>query len=206
MRHPSCSRQLCNIRDKKIVKVTFEASCCKNGWKNLHVSVLIYLYRVRLLPFSCIHSFIVAQRPQRVCKLVKFSNFSQASQPVLERNTCRSNWSRNKWVWTVFHIFGHYYHHLFQRLPWHLLTLSLSGACDIEVLTLASRSGCAGLWGICFSQGCWNAAAPRCVSALVEAAISNLTRKPGFTELLLLLDKKERLWWSLTYSQGRKPL
>lgn len=111
----------------------------------LSMSVLIHLYRVRLLSFTCIHSFIVAQRHQHVCKLVKFCNFSQTLQAVLERNTCRSNWSRNKWVWTVFHMFDHYYHRLFQRLPWHLLALSLSGACDIEVLTLASCSGCAGL-------------------------------------------------------------
>lgn len=145
MRHPSYSRQLPNIRDNRVVKVTFEASCCKNGQKNLPMSVLIHLYRVRLLSFTCIHSFIVAQRHQHVCKLVKFCNFSQTLQAVLERNTCRSNWSRNKWVWTVFHMFDHYYHRLFQRLPWHLLALSLSGACDIEVLTLASCSGCAGL-------------------------------------------------------------
>jgi len=152
MRHPSCGRQLCKSRDNKVVKVTFEASCCKNDYKNLHMFVLIHLYRVRLLPFMCIHRFITAQRPPHVCKLVKFSDLSQTLQPVLKRDACGSNWSRNKWVWTVFPIFGHYYN-LFQGLPWHLVALSISGVCDIEVLTVAPCAGCAGVRGICFLQG-----------------------------------------------------
>ena len=118
------------------------------------MAVLIHLCRVKLLPFTCIHSFIVALRLQHVCKLVKFSNFSQTLQLILERNTCRSNWSRNKWIWTVFCIFGHYYHHLFQWLPWHLLALSLPGMCDVQDSTLTPCPRCAGLRGIRFLQGC----------------------------------------------------
>lgn len=50
-------------------------------------------------------------------------------------------------------------------------------------------------------------AAPGLVSALAEAAASNLTRKSGFTRftelllLLLLLDKEERLWRSLVFKR-----
>lgn len=57
--------------DNKVVKVTFETSLLQE--ENLHISVLIYLYTGRWLPFTCVHTFIVLQRPQLVCRLVKFS-------------------------------------------------------------------------------------------------------------------------------------
>lgn len=40
------------------------------------MSVVIHLYRLRLLSFMCIHDFVAAQRPQHVCKLVRLSRLS----------------------------------------------------------------------------------------------------------------------------------
>lgn len=164
------------------------------------MSVPIRLYRIRLLPFKSTRSFVTTQRPQHVQKLVQFS-FPRLGNPV---------WKKTLVVQTGAEISGF-------------------GLCSVFLVTIIIIYFRGHLGSFCYCpfwecvmlrSWCWllaldvrdcggsscrrNAELCQLIAVflrLLKQLLVTSQESLDFQELLL--DKTDRLWWSLTCSRGR---